>query len=118
MCGSFKDKSSKRYAEYKHAVSRLFLHYKIRANEELYHKLCKYIKNSNGDSLVFDDGTQTTYIQKQSCSRSVWKIDWNKKSLLCIYDKTRRLICTFLPGNLKPEEIQYKRWMLEGEDNE
>jgi hypothetical protein len=101
-----------------HSIRRLREHYKIKADEELYHKLCKYINKSGWDGKTFEDGVKTEFIDKQSNTRSAWRIYWNDLCLIAAYDKTRKIIATFLPANLKNEEIEYKRWMNEEEDIE
>lgn len=111
------DIKDKKYAMRQHSINRLKYRYKIKdANEEMYHKLCKYIKESRGKSTIFDDGTITKFIDKQSVSRSVWRIKWDNKEFLACYDRTRKLINTFLDPSVKDEEIQYKKWLMELED--
>jgi hypothetical protein len=108
-------KTDKRYAMRAHSIRRLREHYKLRADEELYHKFCKYIRESQGKSKEFDDGVKTEFVDKQSNTRSAWKIYWNDLCLIAAFDKTRKIIATFLPSDLSNDEIQYKRWMLEEE---
>lgn len=110
------DKSDKKYAIRKHAIRRAYQRYKLKLTDELYQKLCKYIKLSYGKSMDHSDGTKTEFIEKQSCSRSVWKIHYLEHSLIVIYDKTRKMINTFLAGDIDLNEIQYKKWMFE-DDN-
>jgi hypothetical protein len=109
-----KDKSDKKYAMFRHSVKNLRIRYGIRADEELYFKLCKYIKNAKGNTeFTHPDGTRVVFVDKQSCTRSVWRIYFKDKCIIAAYDKTRHILCTVLPANLKDEDIIYKRWLEE-----
>lgn len=107
------DKNNKRYAIRRHAIQRASQHYGLRLTDDEYQKLCKYIKLSLGKSMVFENGFRTEFIEKQSCSRSVWKIYFNDDEFVVIYDKTRKMINTFISKDIDLQDIQYKRWQLE-----
>jgi len=75
---------------YWHTYSRIRARYGIILTQELYQKFCSAIKRQKPDAK---------FLFKQSCSRSIWTINFAEQVIPVVYDRKRRCIVTVLPKN-------------------
>lgn len=95
--------------EKKHITLRK--HTKKRAKERYDIELTSAEQKEIVNNIINNVGCK--FIYKQSCSKSIYLVVYNKKEFLFVYDKNRKVLVTALPLKAKDKFIEKEELRLE-----